>query len=198
MKQKKLLGKITITEQEKSNPNNKKEESEDKNIEKDETKKSYNKPEVDERYIPIKFIWTGKEEGYWVKTNKDDKEWYSIEEGIYPAFAYNPETIEMEFSINNENKKYDVLYNWDNKLYIWISKSEEIDDKYSELFLKSEKGTLLLYENTWENEFNETYNRKQKINILPAKIKEKISKRYERYINSSINRNIDELFEEEE
>jgi hypothetical protein len=104
----------------------------------------------------------------------------------------------MELSINNENKKYDVLYDWDNKLYIWVSKSEEIDDKYSEIFLKSEKGTLLLYENTWENEFNETYNRKQKINILPAKIKEKISKTYERYINSSINKNIDELFGEEE
>lgn len=176
------------------------EQKEENKINQDENKKenTFNKPELDESYVPIKFIWTEKNEGYWVKTNEEDKEWYSIEEGIYPTFAYNPEIIQMEFNINDENKKYDVLYNWDNKLYIWISKSENIEDKYSELFLKSEKGTLLLFDDTWENEFNETYNRKQKIEILPVQIKEKIIKTYKRYINSSENENIEINIEEEE
>ncbi len=178
--------------------NEEKEEVEGNSEQKGEIKKySYNEPEVEKDYIPIKFIWTDKDKGYWVKTTKDDKEWYSIQEGIYPTFAYNPEITQMTFNINNKSKEYDVLYNWDYKIYIWISKCEEIKDEYGELFLKSEKGTLLLYDKTWENEYNQTYNRKQKIDVLPKEIKEKIEKVYNKYIETSDNKNIKEIEEEE-
>lgn len=166
--------------------------------EKTQKKYTYNKPEVETNYTPIKFIWTEKNKGYWVKTTEDDKEWYSIEEGIYPTFAYNPQTIKKTFNINGKNKTYDTIFNWDYKIYIWISKSEEIEDKYSELFLKDDKGTLLLYDNGWENDTNQTYNRKQKIDILPSQTKQKITENYQKYITSSENKNIEEIIEEVE
>lgn len=100
--------------------------------------------------------------------------------------------------MNFQNKTYEVIKNWDYKMYIWLPKSEEIKDEYSELFLKKEKGTLLLYDNGWENTNNETYNRKQKIDILPEKIKEKMTESYERYIKHSENRQIEQIIEEVE
>lgn len=195
--------KIEKTNQEinqiKQNTKEENEPVEEKQEKTEEIKKySYNEPEVEENYIPIKFIWTEENTGYWVKTTREDKEWYSIQEGIYPTFAYNPKTIKKEIKINNKSEEYDVLYDWDYKIYIWISKCEEIKDEYGELFLKSEKGTLLLYNNNWENEHNQTFNRKQKIDILPREIKEKIIKAYDRYVESSKNKNIEVEIEGEE
>lgn len=188
-----------INQTKQNNKSNEKEIEEDKNEQQEKIiKYNYNKPELEESYTPIKFIWTENDIGYWVKTTKEDKEWYSIQEGIYPTFAYNPETTQMTFTINNQIKEYEVLCNWDYKIYIWISKCEEIKDNYEELFLKSEKGTLLLYDNSWENDYNQTYNRKQKIDILPKEIKEKITKIYGKYIENSENKNIEVELEVEE
>lgn len=153
---------------------------------KEEKKYSYTKPEISEEYVPIKFIWTGDHNGYWIKTTENDKEWYSIEEGIYPTYAYNPEITRMTFLINGNYNNYDVITNWNYNFYIWIPKIE--DKEYdSALFLKQEKGTLLQYDNGWENEFNKAYNQKQKIDILPDGAKEKIQSAYQTYVSSMRN-----------
>lgn len=155
---------------------------------KEEEKNEYKfaKPEIEEAYVPIKFIWTGNNEGYWIKTTEDDKEWYSIEEGIYPTYAYNPAIMRMTFLIDGSYNNYDVVTNWDYKLYIWIPKIENVEYDGA-LFLKQEKGTLLQYSNGWENEFNQAYNQKQKIDILPKGAKEKIQSAYQKYISNMRN-----------
>lgn len=42
--------------------------------------------------VPIKFVWSNvssySKRGAWVTTTEDDLEWYSIEENIWPTFAY--------------------------------------------------------------------------------------------------------------
>lgn len=146
-------------------------------------------PEVTEEYIPIKFLWTGNDNGYWIKTNEEDKEWYSIEEGIYPTYAYNPQITEMTFRINGNYDSYDVITDWKDEFYIWIPKLE--GEEYNKsLFLEKEKGTLLLYNNGWENPFNRTYNGREKINMLPEKMQEKLLRTYKNYTDNMQNQNI--------
>lgn len=153
-------------------------------------------PEVTEEYVPIKFLWTGANNGYWIKTDEEDKEWYSIEEGIYPTYAYNPQITEMTFRINGNYDNYDVITDWEGEFYIWIPKLE--DEEYNKsLFL--EKGTLLLYSNGWENSFNQTYNGREKINMLPEKIGEELLRAYKNYTDNMQNQNIqDEEVEDTE
>lgn len=155
-------------------------------------------PDVTGEYIPIKFLWTGNDEGYWIKTNKEDKEWYSIEEGIYPTYVCNPEITEMTFRINGEYNDYEVITDWEGKIYIWLPKLE--NEEYDKLlFSKSEKGTLLLHDGTWENQFNQTYNGRNKIELLPTKIEERLINSYNIYIENMQNQNIqDEELEDEE
>lgn len=155
-------------------------------------------PEVTEEYVPIKFLWTGANNGYWIKTDEEDKEWYSIEEGIYPTYAYNPQITEMTFRINGNYDNYDVITDWEGEFYIWIPKLE--DEEYNKsLFLEKEKGTLLLYSNGWENSFNQTYNGREKINMLPEKIGEELLRAYKNYTDNMQNQNIqDEEVEDTE
>lgn len=154
-------------------------------------------PEVTDEYIPVKFLWTGENEGYWIKTDKKDKEWYSIEEGIYPSFVYNPQITEMTFRIDGENSNYDVITDWEGKIYIWLPKLET-EEYGSGLFASKEKGTLLLYDNSWENSFNQTYSGKNKIDLLPKKTEEKLLNAYKIYIDNMQNQNIqdEEIVEE--
>ena len=128
----------------------------------EQPKKLKIEPEVTDEYVPIKFLWTGDNEGYWIKTDQEDKEWYSIEEGIYPCFVNNPQITEMTFRINND---YEVITGWEGKFYIWLPKLET-EEYQSGLFASKEKGTLLLYDNGWENTFNQTYSGKIKIDLL--------------------------------
>ena len=155
-------------------------------------------PEVTDEYVPIKFLWTGDNEGYWIKTDQEDKEWYSIEEGIYPCFVNNPQITEMTFRINGENNDYEVITGWEGKFYIWLPKLET-EEYQSGLFASKEKGTLLLYDNGWENTFNQTYSGKIKIDLLPEKIQEKLLNAYKIYTDNMQNQNIqDEEINEEE
>lgn len=74
----------------------------------------FNKPEVPAGYMPVKFVWTevntDTKKGYWVKTTEDDKEWYSIEEGIYPTFVAEGETVRWPFNINGKERTYNVIH----------------------------------------------------------------------------------------
>lgn len=155
-------------------------------------------PEVTEEYVPIKFLWTGDNEGYWIKTEKDDKEWYSIEEGIYPCFVHTPQITQMTFRINGENADYEVITGWEGNFYIWLPKLEN-EEYESGLFASKEKGTLLLYDNGWENSFNQTYSGKNKIDLLPKIAEEKLLNAYKIYTDNMQNQNIqDEEIDEEE
>lgn len=164
----------------------------------EQPKKLKIEPEVTDEYVPIKFLWTGDNEGYWIKTEQEDKEWYSIEEGIYPCFVNNPQITEMTFRINGENNDYEVITGWEGKFYIWLPKLET-EEYQSGLFASKEKGTLLLYDNGWENTFNQTYSGKIKIDLLPEKIQEKLLNAYKIYTDNMQNQNIqDEEINEEE
>lgn len=163
-----------------------------------ESKRIKIEPEVTEEYVPIKFLWTGDNEGYWIKTEKDDKEWYSIEEGIYPCFVYNPQITQMTFRINGENSDYEVITGWEGSFYIWLPKLEA-EEYESGLFASTEKGTLLLYDNSWDNSFNQTFSGKNKIDLLSKISEEKLLNAYKIYTESMQNQNIqDEEIDEEE
>lgn len=178
-----------IDKKESEETNNAEDDNKKENLEKQEKKQIKIEPEVADEYVPIKFLWTGNDNGFWVKTSEEDKEWYSIEEGIYPTYAYNPQITEMTFRINGNYTNYDVITDWKNQFYIWIPKLE--DQEYNKsLFLEKEKGTLLLYDNGWENSFNQTYNGREKINMLPDKIEEKLLRAYENYTYNMQNQNI--------
>lgn len=167
-------------------------------VQKEKNKQVKIEPEVTEEYIPVKFLWTSDNEGYWIKTNIEDKEWYSIEEGIYPCFVYNPQITEMTFRINGENSDYEVITGWEGSFYIWLPKLET-EEYESGLFASKEKGTLLLYNSSWENSFNQTYNGKNKIDLLPKMAEEKLLNAYKIYTDSMQNQNIqDEEIDEEE
>lgn len=57
---------------------------------------------------PIKFVWTNvtatSKEGYWVKTTEDDIEWYSLEENIWPTFAYSTASFKNPGSVTGYTK----------------------------------------------------------------------------------------------
>lgn len=87
----------------------------------------FNKPEVPAGYMPVKFVWTevntASKKGYWVKTTEDDKEWYSIEEGIYPTFIKEAGT--QRWSFDSINKTYNVLFldmTGSFEMQIWLPK----------------------------------------------------------------------------
>lgn len=188
-----------LRETSQNDKNNSKENNDSKEPVKEEKLKQVKiEPEVTDEYVPVKFLWTGENEGYWVKTDKEDKEWYSIEEGIYPCFLYLPQIKEMTFRINGENIDYNVITGWEGKLYIWLPKLET-EEYGNGLFTSKEKGTLLLYDNGWETSFNQTYNGKNKIDLLSDKTEEKLLNAYKIYIDNMQNQNIqDEEIEDQE
>lgn len=91
-----------------------------------------------EELVPVKFVWTtlsqNSRQGYWVITTEDDKEWYSIEEGIYPTYASAsvsrarqtfrmPDSSTKTYEIINQsikpvNSRWDWQYGVD--LYLWV------------------------------------------------------------------------------
>ena len=91
-----------------------------------------------EELIPVKFVWTafyqdGKR-GYWVTTTEDDKEWYSIEEGIYPTYVKaSVSRVQRTFRMpDGTTKTYEIInqsikpsgYGWHQQggvdLYVWV------------------------------------------------------------------------------
>ena len=100
--------------------------------------------------------------------------------------------------IINENNNYEVITGWEGRFYIWLPKLET-EEYQSGLFASKEKGTLLLYDNGWENTFNQTYSGKIKIDMLPKEIQEKLLNAYKIYKDNMQNQNIqDEEISEEE
>lgn len=87
----------------------------------------FNKPTEMSGYLPIKVVWRDRDAGtkYWVTTDINDKEWYSIEEGAYPLY-HKPSTSwngsysnSGRVTINNVNYTYFNLTS-SSTFYMWF------------------------------------------------------------------------------
>lgn len=100
-----------------------------------------------EELVPVKFIWTKlskyEKKGYWVITTEDDKEWYSIEEGVYPTYvkasvSKAQKAIRMQdgttqtYEIINQSLKTDWNQQSGVDLYVWVPRiaGTEYDNGY--------------------------------------------------------------------
>lgn len=106
-----------------------------------------------EELVPVKFIWTkldknSTRQGYWVITTEDDKEWYSIEEGIYPTYVSAsvsrarqtfrmPDSSTKTYEIINQSVK-PITSGWYRQngvdLYVWVPRIAGDRQKYGYAF----------------------------------------------------------------